>query len=124
MDIEEDLSHLTLDVIGQSAFGYNFNTILGGDSKVSEAVAIVLQGLNFKYLICKFLIPFYEYLPLEEIKKIKAAREIADNTVIQVHEKYTLKIPMISPGLVFGRAYFWRGLLLEGVLHFKIMGWA
>ena len=43
------------------------------------------------------------------------------------------KIPIISPGLIFvqkaffaglifGRAYFRRGLLLEGILRFK-MGW-
>ena len=36
------------------------------------------------------------------------------------------KIPIISPGLIFGLifwgAYFWRGLLSEGILHFK-MGW-
>ena len=46
------------------------------------------------------------------------------------------KIPIISPGfifvqkafslglfsgeLIFGGAYFWRGLLWEGILHFKI----
>ena len=82
----EDLSHLTLDVIGQSAFGYNFNTILGGDNKVSEAFAIVLQKLNFKYLIGKFLIPFFEYLPLAETRKIESAKEIADNTVIEVSD--------------------------------------
>ena len=45
------------------------------------------------------------------------------------------KIPIISSGLIFvqkafffaglifGGAYFRRGLLLEGILHFK-MGWA
>ena len=44
------------------------------------------------------------------------------------------KTPIISPGLIFfqnpffaglifGGAYFWRGLLLEGILRFK-MGWA
>ena len=45
------------------------------------------------------------------------------------------KIPLISPGLItdlfkglfwcgliFGGAYFWRGLLLAGILGFK-MGW-
>ena len=82
----KDLSHLTFDVIGQSAFGYNFNTILGGDSRVSEAFGIVLQGLTLKYIIGKFLIPFFDYLPLAETRKIKSAREIADNTVIEVSD--------------------------------------
>jgi len=84
VEVIKDLSHLTLDVIGQSSFGYNFNTVLGGESKISEAFATVLQGINFKYIICKFLIPFFDYLPLAETRKIHSAKEIADNTVIEV----------------------------------------
>jgi len=87
LDVEviKDLSHLSLDVIGQSSFGYKFNTVLGGDSKVSEAFAIVFQqAFNFKYLVCRMLIPFFEYLPLAENRKIHSAKEIADNTVLQV----------------------------------------
>jgi len=84
VEVIKDLSHLTLDVIGQSSFGYNFNTVLGGESKISEAFATVLQGINFKYIICKFLIPFFDYLPLAETRKIQSAKEIADNTVIEV----------------------------------------
>lgn len=80
----DDLSHLTLDVIGQSAFGYNFNTILGGDSKISIAFATSLSAMDFKYLICKFLIPFFDYLPLPVNKKFQKAREISDNTVLEV----------------------------------------
>lgn len=80
----DDLSHLTLDVIGQSAFGYNFNSILGGDSKISIAFATSLSAMDFKYLICKFLIPFFDYLPLPVNKKFQKAREISDNTVLEV----------------------------------------
>jgi len=91
LDVEviKDLSHLSLDVIGQSSFGYKFNTVLGGDSKVSEALAIVFQqAFNFKYLVCRMLIPFFEYLPLAENRKIHSAKEIADNTVLQVNLCY------------------------------------
>ena len=86
MDVEvlDDLTHLTLDVIGQTAFGYNFNTILGGDSKVSKAFATVFYALDFKYLICKFLIPYFDYLPLAVNKKIQVAKEISNNTVLEV----------------------------------------
>ena len=86
----DDLSHLTLDVIGQSAFGYNFNTILGGDSKISIAFGTSLSALDFKYLICKFLIPFFDYLPLPVNKKLQKAREISDNTVLEVCTCYIL----------------------------------
>ena len=82
--VHEDLTHLTLDVIGQSAFGYNFNTVLAGESKVSEAVDVVMRGMSFKQIVYKSLIPYFEYLPTDENRRIKAAREIADNTVLEV----------------------------------------
>ena len=85
--VHEDLTHLTLDVIGQSAFGYNFNTVLAGESKVSEAVDFVMRGISFKQIACKKFIPYFEYLPTNENRKIKAAREIADNTVLEVSIK-------------------------------------
>lgn len=84
-DVQEDLSHLTLDVIGQSAFGYSFNTILGGKSKLSDAFTLLFQAMSYRYLICKFLIPFFDYLPLAETKKLQSAREIADKTVLKVN---------------------------------------
>lgn len=82
--VQTDLTHLTLDVIGQSAFGYNFNTVLAGESKVSEAVNVVMGGMSIRYVICKFMIPFFESLPIAENRRIKEAREIADNTVFEV----------------------------------------
>ena len=82
--VHDDLSHLTLDIIGQCAFGYNFNTVLAGESNVSEAVNAVIGGMSFRYMVCKALIPFFELLPLGETRRIKEAREIADNTVLEV----------------------------------------
>lgn len=82
--VHDDLTHLTLDVIGQAAFGYNFNTVLAGDSKVSKAVKVVTGGMSPKYIIAKTLIPFFEFLPIAETRRIKEAREIADNTVLEV----------------------------------------
>ena len=82
--VHYDLSHLTLDVIGQSAFGCNFNTVLAGESKVSQSVNTVIGGMSFSYMVCKALIPFFELLPIGETRRIKEAREIADNTVLEV----------------------------------------
>ncbi|XP_068711405.1 cytochrome P450 4c21-like [Montipora foliosa] len=84
VEVLGDLSHLTLDVIGQTGFGYNFNTILGGDSKVSKAFATAFSALDFNYLVCKFLIPYFEYLPLAANKKFKLTKEVTDNTVLEV----------------------------------------
>lgn len=84
VEVHDDLTHLTLDVIGQSAFGYNFNTVLAGESKVSEAVDLVISGMSFRQLMGKTFIPFFEYLPTSENRRIKTAKEIADNTVLDM----------------------------------------
>lgn len=84
VEVHDDLTHLTLDVIGQSAFGYNFNTVLAGESKVSEAVDLVISGMSFRQLMGKTFIPFFEYLPTSENRRIKTAKEIADNAVLDV----------------------------------------
>ena len=78
------MRHLSLDLIGESAFGYSFNTILGGSSKVSEAFTVLFLSFNIMFLVCKFLFPFFDYLPLAENRKIQAAKEITDNTVLEV----------------------------------------
>lgn len=78
------MRHLSLDLIGESAFGYSFNTILGGSSKVSEAFTVLFLSFNITFLVCKFLFPFFDYLPLAENRKIQAAKEITDNTVLEV----------------------------------------
>ena len=82
--VQDDLTHVALDVIGQAAFGYNFNTVLAGESKVSEAVTVVTGGMSLRYIILTALIPFFELLPIGETRRIKEAREIADNTVLEV----------------------------------------
>ena len=88
--VHDDLMHLTLDVIGQSAFGYNFNTVLAGESKVSEAVRVVTGGLSVGYIILKSMIPFFELLPVGETRRIKEATEIAENTVLEVSNTFII----------------------------------
>ena len=88
VSVHDDLTHLALDVIGQAAFGYNFNTVLAGESKVSEAVTVVTGGMSIRYLLLKSLIPFFTLLPIGETRRIKAARETADNTVLEVGKTF------------------------------------
>ena len=90
--VHDDLTHLSLDVIGQSAFGYNFNTVLAGESKVSEAVSAVVGGMSVRYIILTSLIPFFELLPIGETRRIKEATEIADNTVLEVSNIFLIII--------------------------------
>lgn len=84
ISIHTDLTHLTFDIIGRCAFGYNFNTVLSGESEISRAFSAVIKGLSFGRQMRKSLIPLYEYLPLDDNRKERKAFEVTDETVLEV----------------------------------------
>ena len=82
--IQTDLTHLTLDIIARCAFGYNFNTVLSGDTGISKAFALLIEDFNFGRIFRKAFIPLYDYLPFAETKRFKEALEKTDRTVLEV----------------------------------------
>jgi hypothetical protein len=84
IDVGDDICHLTLDVIGKTSFGYDFNTTLGDESEVSVAFNKLMIGGEFGYIVRRNIIPFYEYLPLPDNYAIKKASNIVDSTVLRV----------------------------------------
>ena len=84
VSIHTDLTHLSFDIIGRCAFGYNFNTVLSGESKISKAFTEVIKGLRFARVMKKSLIPLYKYLPLEENIRERHAYKLTDDTVLEV----------------------------------------
>ncbi|XP_027047079.1 cytochrome P450 4F5-like [Pocillopora damicornis] len=96
--ISVDLTHLTLDIIGRCAFGYNFDTVLSGESEVSNAFSDVILEINFARLMRQKLIPLYKYLPLPDNVRARKGLELTDKTVLEVRCDwiYYLKIGSIS----------------------------
>ena len=84
VSIHTDLTHLSFDIIGRCAFGYNFNTVLSGESEISKAFTEVIKGLRFARVMKKSLIPLYKYLPLEENIRERHAYKLTDDTVLEV----------------------------------------
>lgn len=82
--ISTDLSHLTLDIIGRCAFGYNFDTVLSGESEVSTAFSEVVLGINFARVMRQNLIPFYKYLPFSDNVRARKCLELTDETVLEI----------------------------------------
>lgn len=83
--VDTDLTHLTLDIIGRCAFGYNFDTVLSGESEIASAFSSVIKGISFGRLMRKNLIPLYDYLPVSENKRARDALERTDGTVLEVN---------------------------------------
>lgn len=82
--ISVDLTHLTLDIIGRCAFGYNFDTVLSGESEVSNAFSDVILEINFARLMRQKLIPLYKYLPLPDNVRARKGLELTDKTVLEI----------------------------------------
>ena len=85
VDIHKDFSKLTLDVIGETAFGYNFNTLTTGENKISQSVELILSGkIGVAARILRRYIPFYDMIPLPGNIKLKDAAKIANSVVTEV----------------------------------------
>ena len=86
VDILHDFNKLTLDVIGETAFGYNFETLVSGENKVSQAVSTLLKGrLSVMGRFLRRFIPFYEKFPLKENVAIKEATKVMQSIVQKVN---------------------------------------
>ncbi|KAK3748430.1 hypothetical protein QZH41_017300 [Actinostola sp. cb2023] len=84
VEVDDDICHLTLDIIGKTSFGYGFNTVLGQESEVSTAFNSLLTGTEFSYLVRSKIIPFYKYLPFPDNLAIKKSTKLVDDTVLKV----------------------------------------
>ena len=78
----DDLTLATLDIIGESAFGYKFKCVRNGHSKMSKAFHDQVVGVSLGKL--EQFVPFYKYLPLEENRIKKQAIKITDETIRKV----------------------------------------
>lgn len=85
VDILKDFFKLTLDIIGETAFGYKFNTLVSGENKVSKAVDIILKGkISVLSRVLERIIPFYDKIPFKQNVEVHNAMEVMKSTVSEV----------------------------------------
>ena len=73
----QKLCDLTLDVIGICAFGYDFNSVLGGESEEGKATNTILTAnFNASRKILEMLIPILQIIPSKERDELKKAEDI------------------------------------------------
>ncbi|XP_065071289.1 uncharacterized protein LOC135695975 [Rhopilema esculentum] len=97
VDIHKDFSKLTLDVIGETAFGYNFNTLTTGENKISQSVELILSGkIGVVARVLRRYIPFYDMIPFPGNIKLKNAAKVANSVVTEIIKK---KREMLSGGV-------------------------
>ena len=84
-NILQNMCNLTLDIIGLCAFGYMFNCMSEGGSKMSTAFNKMLSGeVNFtrKGLEDKF--PVLKLIPSQERRETKKASDLCQSVISDV----------------------------------------
>lgn len=72
-------------MIGEAAFGYEFNSVLGGHTKESNAAEIILLGqFNFRRRALETYFPFLKLIPSREREKVDEAKDVLDNIFLKV----------------------------------------
>ena len=85
VDILRDFNKLTLDVIGETAFGYKFDTLVSGENSISQAVETLLRGkISVMSRFLRRIIPFYDKLPLKQNKVMNEATKLTTSVVKKV----------------------------------------
>ncbi|OQR90838.1 hypothetical protein ACHHYP_05194 [Achlya hypogyna] len=87
IDMHAVFTKLTLDVIGVSAFGYDFKSLSGENSQTLEAYNMMNNTPSIFYAIGSQYVPGFKHLPLPRIVKRKRAQAILFKVVDDVIEQ-------------------------------------
>ncbi|KAF9930074.1 hypothetical protein FBU30_000911 [Linnemannia zychae] len=91
LDITADLGSCTLDIIGLSGFGYDFQALTNPDNEMSKAYRELFYGDTTLTQFLRFFLPYYNRLPTKEnLNRQKAIDTINRVTVQIINEKRTL----------------------------------
>ena len=84
-EIQEKFTRLTLDVIGEAAFGYRFNSLIQGHTAESSATDTIFRGqFNFARRALEYYVPFLKLFPSKERRRVEEAKDIVTNMVFKV----------------------------------------
>ena len=83
--MRKDLNSLTLDIIGESAFDYKFNSLSGFNSEESQATDRLLRcAFDFRRKGLEMLLPILRIFPSKSREEIKATAELFKKTIFNV----------------------------------------
>lgn len=82
--VHVDLNRLALDIIGESAFGYQFKSVLGVETEITKAFNHLTTGIRLGSF--SMALPFYKYLPTKENRLKWNAIKITNEVVMKVRE--------------------------------------
>ncbi|KAK3729733.1 hypothetical protein QZH41_011198, partial [Actinostola sp. cb2023] len=84
VEVDDDICHLTLDIIGKTSFWLRIQYGTGTGIRSVNGLNSLLTGTEFSYLVRSKIIPFYKYLPFPDNLAIKKSTKLVDDTVLKV----------------------------------------
>ena len=93
--VQNDLTRMTLDVLGECVFGYEFNTIEAGDTIISRACTDTLSGINpSANTVTRKLFQRFPFLKcfMKSVMKREEALKIISQVIKQVRCRFFVEI--------------------------------
>ncbi|KAJ3018428.1 UNVERIFIED_CONTAM: hypothetical protein HDU68_011157 [Siphonaria sp. JEL0065] len=90
IDVAAEMSKPTLDIIGRAGFGYEFNSVAGGESPLSYWMNTLLGQFQFKNVLVDSLLPFVKWIVPAEWKRhvdVRDAQAKAFATALRIVEE-------------------------------------
>ncbi|CAH1786098.1 unnamed protein product [Owenia fusiformis] len=87
MEVCSDLLSMSLDAIGQCAFGYKFNALESSLKKTDDESGTThsfQRMMSVVGLSWKMMLPFWDKLPFEDVRKMNADSAMVQKTVFKV----------------------------------------
>ncbi|KAJ3329431.1 hypothetical protein HDU76_007926 [Blyttiomyces sp. JEL0837] len=87
IDIYEEMSKVTLDVIGKAGFEYDFSAVANVESPLFTAYQVVMGNLTLSFrLILENLFPFLRSIPSKRRTELANSQKIIENQVYKIIE--------------------------------------
>jgi len=84
IDVQDWMTRFTLDIIGHAGFGYDFQALSDGKSKIHEQYLICV---NFLMNPIRFMIPFINSIPIPYVQRAVAAQKAVKSLMRDIIEK-------------------------------------
>ncbi|OQR92086.1 hypothetical protein ACHHYP_04099 [Achlya hypogyna] len=86
IDLQNLFTQLSLDIIGLSAFGYDFGSLAGENSNTLRAYHTLSAPVSLPYVLGQILVPGFARLPLPALREAEAAKAVLFKVVDDVVE--------------------------------------
>ncbi|KAG0212682.1 hypothetical protein BGX28_005878 [Mortierella sp. GBA30] len=98
-DVTTDLTRVTLDIIGQAGFGYNFKALTEPDNELSKAYDEIFNITSAMIEALRVYVPYYIDIPFEHNRRRWEANRIIDRISAQlINDKRTQANTKASDG--------------------------